>query len=265
MKKFITITLLLFINFSFSQDYFTHDYRYIPADKLEHHIKIEKHYWSKVAQLLVKEGKLMGWAMLQKEGGSSNEPNIYFYIGIGDKNNLDNLYDNYAKASNTVLNSMGEDAAELVQIALNVEPTGVFNTIMQRTNSLSTKKDYELNYIKINYAKVNGNIGQFSNMQKNMWGSFIKKEMDKGNGSQVTWATARKVSPNGNGYNWNFMTIDGYETLSDVLAPSWNPNTKFPEGLDKINSMMEGGTFYKQVTWKVLMSVDREGNFRIRD
>ena len=102
-------------------------------------------------------------------------------------------------------------------------------------------------------------------MQKNMWGSFIKKEMDKGNGSQVTWATARKVSPNGNGYNWNFMTIDGYETSSDVLAPSWNPNTKFPEGLDKINSMMEGGTFYKQVTWKVLMSVDREGNFRTRD
>ena len=80
MKKFITITLLLFINFSFSQDYFTHDYRYIPADKLEHHIKIEKHYWSKVAQLLVKEGKLMGWAMLQRSGGSSNEPNIYFYI-----------------------------------------------------------------------------------------------------------------------------------------------------------------------------------------
>ena len=98
-----------------------------------------------------------------------------------------------------------------------------------------------------------------------MWGSFIKKEMDKGNGSQVTWATARKASPNGNGYNWNFMTIDGYETLPDVLAPSWNPNTKFPQGLDKINSMMEGGTFYKQVTWKVLMSVDGEGNFRIRD
>ena len=128
MKKFITITLLLFINISFSQDYFIHDYRYIPTDKLEHHIKIEKHYWSKVAQLLVKEGKLMGWAMLQRSGGSSSEPNIYFYIGIGDKNNLDNLSDNYAKASKTVLNSMGKDAAELVQIALKVEPTNVFNT-----------------------------------------------------------------------------------------------------------------------------------------
>ena len=155
MKKFITITLLLFINFSFSQDYFTHDYRYIPADKLEHHIKIEKHYWSKVAQLLVKEGKLMGWAMLQKEGGSSNEPNIYFYIGIGDKNNLDNLYDNYAKASKTVLNSMGEDAAELVQIALIVEPTGVFNTInsiqiLTQIFDNNNKLDYLENFISKN-------------------------------------------------------------------------------------------------------------------
>ena len=79
------------------------------------------------------------------------------------------------------------------------------------------------------------------------------------------WTTARKVSPNGNVYNCNYMTIDGYESYSDLLAPSWNPKTKFPDGLDKINSMMEGNTFWKQVTWRVLMSVDSEGNFKVHN
>tara|TARA_Y100000996_G_C22520345_1_gene642182 strand:- start:31 stop:828 length:798 start_codon:yes stop_codon:yes gene_type:complete len=265
MKKIITTILLLFVSLSFSQGYFIHDYRYIPEDKLQHHIKIEKHFWSKVAQLLIKEGKLNGWAMLQREGGASNEPNIYFYIGIGDKTNLEKINENFPAAREKVLKSMGEDASELTQLAINVEPTTLFNTIMERSNSPVRKNNSEMNFIKINYAKVNRNIGQFNNMQKNVWGSFIKKEMDKGNGSQVMWTTARKVSPNGNGYNWNYMTIDGYESYSDLLAPSWNPKTKFPEGLDEINSMMEGNTFWKQVTWRILMSVDSEGNFKVHN
>ena len=69
---------------------------------------------------------------------------------------------------------MGEDASELTQLAINVEPTTLFNTIMERSNSPVRKNNSEMNFIKINYAKVNRNIGQFNNMQKNVWGSFIK-------------------------------------------------------------------------------------------
>ena len=61
------------------------------------------------------------------------------------------------------------------------------------------------------------------------------------------------------------MTIDGYLSSSDLIAHSWNPNTKFSKGLDEINTMMEGGTFYKQVISKILMSVDNDGNFHIHD
>ena len=55
--------------------------------------------------------------------------------------------------------------------------------------------------------------------------------MDNGNGSQSLWATARKVSPNGNGYNWNYMTIDGYLNYEDLLEPKWKASTKFPKEL----------------------------------
>jgi hypothetical protein len=70
------------------------------------------------------------------------------------------------------------------------------------------------------------------------------------------------VSPNGNGYNWNYITIDAYENYNDLLSPEWSSNTKFPSDLSKINSMMKGGSFYKQVVWKILMSIDSEGNFK---
>ena len=91
MKIFITTLLLMCISVSFSQEYYMHDYRMIPDNQIQNHIDNEKHFWSKVAQTLIKEGKLTGWAMLQRQGGSSNEPNFYFYIGIGDKSNLENL------------------------------------------------------------------------------------------------------------------------------------------------------------------------------
>ena len=93
MKTFITTLLLMCISVSFSQEYYMHDYRMIPNNQIQNHIDNEKHFWSKVAQTLIKEGKLTGWAMLQRQGGSSNEPNFYFYIGIGDKSNLENLRD----------------------------------------------------------------------------------------------------------------------------------------------------------------------------
>ena len=152
--------------------------------------------------------KLNGCAVLQRQGGSSNEPNIYFYIGIGDKKNLNNLMDNYTVALSRVLEDMGQNASELARIAIKVKPTNVFNATMQRTNSTVVKNNSKFNYVKINYAKVNRNVNQFSNMQKSIWGNFIKKEMDKGYGSQVIWITARKVSRDENGYNWNCITID---------------------------------------------------------
>ena len=263
MKKFFTTLLLFCFLISFSQEYYMHDYRMIPDDQIKNHIENEKHFWSKVAQTLIKEGKITGWAMLQREGGSSNEPNFYFYIGIGKKSNLKNLGATFNYGSEKVLKSMGKDAAVLVRRSLNIDPYSVYNVILQRTNSESKKNSSGYNYLKINYCKVNGDIAEFNNLQKNVWGDFIKKSMDNGNGSQSLWATARKVSPNGNGYNWNYMTIDGYLNYEDLLEPKWKASTKFPKELNKINSMMQGGSFYKQVVWKILMSVNSKGEFKV--
>ena len=248
--------------FSFSQEYYMHDYRMIPDDQIQNHIENEKHFWSKVAQTLIKEGKLIGWAMLQRQNGSSNEPNFYFYIGVGEKSNLKNLAATFNYGAEKVYQAMGKDAAALVKRSINIDSHSVYNVILQNTNSARKKNSDGYNYLKINYSNVIGDLTKFDDLQKNVWGNFISKEMDKNNGSQVFWSTARKVTPNGNGYNWNYVTIDIYESYYDLLSPEWNSSTKFPADLSKINSMMQGEAFYKQLVWKIVMSVDSEGNFK---
>ena len=265
MKKIFTLFILLYVSFSFSQDYYLQGYRMIPQGEIQTHIENEKHFHSKVAKEMIKEGKATGWAMLQRQGGSSSEPNIMFYVGVGDKSNLKTLGASYNSAYNKVMNSMGEDAATLVKRAISIDGHTVFNATFQRTNRIMKNNIDGFNFIKVNYANVKGNINEFDKLQKELWGNFIKKEMNRNNGSQVIWSTARKVTPNGNGYNWNYITVDGYETYEDLIAPDWNNGTKFPQGLDKINSMMEGGTFYKQVVWKILMSVNSDGDFKIHN
>jgi len=265
MKKLFTFLTLLSVSLSFSQGYYIQGYRMIPQDEIQTHIENERYFHSKVAQSMIKDGKATGWAMLQRQGGSSNEPNIMFYVGVGDKSNLENLGAAYNSAYKKVMSSMDEGIATFVKRAISIDGHGVFNTTLQRTNREMKNNVDGFNFIKINYANVKGNINEFDKLQKDIWGNFVKKEMNRNNGSQVMWSTARKVTPNGNGYNWNYITVDGYETYEDLIAPEWSSNTKFPQGLDKINSMMDGGTFYKQVVWKILMSVNSKGEFKVHN
>ena len=60
MKNLITIFLLMCFSVSFSQEYYIHDSRMIPDNQIQNTIDNEKHFWSKVAQTLIKEGKLTG-------------------------------------------------------------------------------------------------------------------------------------------------------------------------------------------------------------
>jgi hypothetical protein len=264
MKKiFITFFFLNYL-ISFSQEYFMHDYRMIPDDQIDNYIENEKHFWSKVAQNLVKESKITGWAMFKREGGSSNEPNFYIYVGIGKKYNL--KYEHtptFLDGAEKVLKAIDKDVAVFVRRSLNIDSHSIYRVILERTN-IEFKPNSIYNYLKINYCKVKGNIAEFSSMQKNIWGDFIKKYINEENGSQTLWSTAKTISPNGNGYNWNFMAIEGYLNYQDLLVPNWKDSSKFPKaGLEKINSMMLGESFYKEVVYKKLMSINSEGEFKV--
>ena len=84
--------------------------------------------------------------------------------------------------------------------------------------------------------------------------------MAKNETTQKLWSASNVVSPRGSGYNWNYLTIDTYMTYGDALDGGWKSSPKIPN-LSEINSLM-GGQFYKQVMWKVVMSVNSEGEFK---
>ena len=77
--------------------------------------------------------------------------------------------------------------------------------------------------------------------------------------NQEIWAPAVRINPTGNGYNWNVITIDGYNSLSDLFQ---NGGKEFPsmEGVDfkSISETMPNG-WYKSVIWERVMWLDDNG------
>ena len=70
MKKTLSLVVTMLICImSFAQSvtqpyYLIHDYRKVAGKDLKAMLENEEHFWSKVGQLLVKEGKLTTWNVL---------------------------------------------------------------------------------------------------------------------------------------------------------------------------------------------------------
>ena len=76
--KFFTTLLIMIAGFAHSQSYYMYDFRNVPEDELAVMTENEEHFWSKVAQDQIKKGNMTGWAMLERMGGSADEPNVLF-------------------------------------------------------------------------------------------------------------------------------------------------------------------------------------------
>jgi len=258
MKKIILFIVTMFVyTLSYSQAFYNiHDYRKVSQNELKPFLENEEHFWSKVAQLLVKEGKISNWTVLQRETGLDEEPNICFIIGLGSKQNVNELTEKYSKATQQVLASMGKDEAVFVKRALEIDPHRMMLYVLNRTN-LETA-DGDTKYLKINYFNTS-NADKMNQLQGKVWGEFIKKSMNTKATTQNWWSTSQVLSPLGNGYNWNYISVDGYPSLEDALDGGWANTPTYPDLTDI--SKLIGGNAYKSVIWHVLMQVNRKGEF----
>tara|TARA_B110000046_G_scaffold139271_1_gene145724 strand:+ start:585 stop:881 length:297 start_codon:yes stop_codon:yes gene_type:complete len=93
------------------------------------------------------------------------------------------------------------------------------------------------------------------------WGPSIKKNMNNGKINQEIWAPAVRINPVGNGYNWNVISIDGFNSLEDLFG---NGGLQYPS-MDSVDyeaiskTMPEG--WHKQVIWERVMWLDNNGKF----
>jgi len=261
MKKTVSLVITMLICImSFAQVaqpyYLMHDYRKVTGKDLKVMLENEEHFWSKVGQLLVKEGKLTTWNMLERVGGPESEPNILFLIGIGSKQNMHDLNETFDYGAKKVMASMGKDEAVFVKRGLNIDANRVAMAMLNMANYESVEG--KRNYVKMNYSKVS-DVAKMNELQTKVWGSFIKKSMASGAVNQKTWSTSSVVSPVGTGYDWNYVSADGYTNYEDVLDGGWSATPAYPD-LTEIGKLI-GGSFYKSVTWKVLMSVNNKGDY----
>ena len=123
MKKTVSLVITMLICImSFAQVaqpyYLMHDYRKVTGKDLKVMLENEEHFWSKVGQLLVKEGKLTTWNMLERVGGPESEPNILFLIGIGSKQNMHDLNETFDYGAKKVRRGYYEVEFQLIEILL---------------------------------------------------------------------------------------------------------------------------------------------------
>lgn len=262
MKKllllFVAIAIFGFSNISAQEDLFTYDYRNVPADEMEVFMANEAMYWSKIHAVLLKKGKLTGWTVSRRVGGLASEPNVYFYLGIGSYENMDNLYQDWPEAEKEVRSGMDKEKLALIDERLKQNKFRVGNVLLNRRSFVgSTAGDW--NFLVHNYAKAT-DVGAFLGVQDKYFKPFFEENINNKNTKQVFWMTAEVLSPQGHGYNWNCYTLDAYKNMSDMYN-AWNNEVTFPEdGLKEANDLMKNQSFYKRVVWRKVMTLDANGN-----
>lgn len=260
MKKILLLFAVFVCTFSYAQtNLFMYDYRSVPDDQMEAFQKNEAEFWSKVAQNLMKKKQITGWTMMSRVGGISSDANIYFYVGIGSYENLDNLGPNYNKAYQEVMATLDADAQTKMKERLKIERFSKMNVLLNRRSTVF-EEGQDWNYLVHNYAKAT-NVGAFLDAQDKYFKPFFEEHIKAKTTKQVGWITARVLNPVGNYYNVNCYTADAYQKMSDIYN-AWDSEITWPEeGMTEVSKTMDSGGFYKSVIWHKTLWLDSDGKF----
>ena len=200
--------------------------------------------------------------MLSRFGGLASDPNIYFFVGVGSFENLDNMGANYTKAIQEVMSSLDADAQTKMKERLKQEKFEVGTAMLNRSNTIM-RENAEWNYLVHNYARAN-DVGAFLDAQDKYFKPFFEEHIKANNTKQVGWITASVMNPVGQAYKWNCYTADAFKNLSDIYN-AWNMDeVTWPEaGMEAVNAATNEPGFWKRVIWRKEMWLDEEGNLQV--
>ncbi|MEC8599196.1 MAG: hypothetical protein VXY15_02485 [Bacteroidota bacterium] len=260
MKKILLCGALL-LSFLSNAQYFVYGFNVVPEDEVEHYIQNEHELFSKAATKAFKKGIINGWAIMRRVNGAKSEPNFYWYIGLDDLSKLENVPSGMGKAIDDVKKESG--VPSLIDRALkNHNSYTRFVASYYRPEVITNKNSDGFKYFMHNYALV-PDRNSWLNTQIEQYGPFIKKNMNNGKIKQEIWAPATRINPLGNGYKWNVLSVDGYDSLDAVFN---NGGLKYPDyssvDFDAIQKTMPNG-WYKQVLWERVMWLDENGNLKM--
>ena len=263
MKRLLLLIIFITTTMAFSQEgeIFFYSYRHVPADEMELFKSNEADFWSKVHANLLRQKKITGWAMLSRVGGLASDPNIYFFIGVGSFENLDNMYENYTKAINETMSSLDADAQSKMKERLEQDKFEVGTAMLMRRHTIMLE-NADWNYLVHNYARAT-NVGGFLDAQDKYFKPFFEQHINAKTTKQVGWITAGVMNPVGYAYKWNCYTADAYKNMSDIYN-AWGDDITWPDGgIDAVNETTKEAGFWKSVIWMKEMWLDADGNLQV--
>ena len=265
MKKNILIfTFFIIFKISAQEDIFTYTYRNVPAEEMKTFVENEVVYWTGIHSILLKKKQTTGWAMLQRVGGRASDPNIYFYMGFGSYENLDNLSKNWKSAEAEYRKSLGSEKLALIDKQLNIPKRIVGEAMLNRTTSVNLDGGMEeWNYLVHNYIKAKNKFN-WVQLQDKYFKKFFEKHIKAKNTKQKYWNAAVVINPTGEAYDWNAYTADAYVKMSDIFD-SWNKEVDWPKISDDDLDDFGDNNFYKTVIWEKRLWLDQNGNLKRRN
>ena len=153
MNKILLSLFFLLSFFISNAQIFGYGFLNVPEDEIQNFIQNEEEFFSKVAREAIKNKHMTGWSIWRRVEGSANEPNFYWYVGLGEFENFTKFNENYSAAYQKVINKTG--VPSLVERALEKHSSyHTFTGTYYRGGMARNKKRGDLKYLKANYAKV---------------------------------------------------------------------------------------------------------------
>ena len=194
-------------------------YRHVPSENIGEFVRRENTYWSAVAQKAVDDGKLLYWAIWQKVGGWNLDSgsNFLFVNVFSDKEGFNQAGEIWNPTE--VFPEMNPEDID----------TGGLSTTkhMLFVENVASAGDMEPKFLRINYAKVHDGE-KFMEIEMT-WKDFITERIANKETDTTSWRLLSVLAPTGASIPFDAMTLDGFQTLSGAVSPSWDEGTEFPD------------------------------------
>ena len=271
MKKHVSCVLfLLFAGFSFAlapaqaQDdaptlYFVVDYMKVPPGDGAEYVEVEREIWKPIHEERLKRGLIRGWTLYDVSLSGMDTPYGYATVNVYD--DLEKMMGSF---SNEIIAAAHPDATEAEREAM-MNRTGaarhlIHNEVWQQESAAEGNASAE--WIVVNQMQVPPGGGEaYMAVENEVWKPV--HDLAIAEGKRRGWSVYSRVLPYGAALGYNYATVDGYDSMGDVVAPGlWDLFLKAHAGAteddieEMTNRTMASRTLLQGQLWHRLDHVD---------
>ena len=255
MKKLLLIVfpLLLFTSFLVAQVPENNTVRFhffkVDDDKQAEYETVMKDYYGPIMKERVKNGCLQNWVFRRVLPGT-NARNYFTHVTIDVLNPGKNNYQCEKVTAKTVFPTMSEGMHNLMA-KVRTSRKVVYRTSTSYVTGFN-KNDSIPTFAAFNFIRTKpGKLNDYKNMHL----EYQKDNFMKYSNQLVWHALVRNDARSGGSAEWNYLTIDGYDTMSQKRNRSVNVPEKLSKEINKkYGSFIDMRDLKHQVVTRLIMA-----------